>query len=218
MDTDWLALVSLYTLGFSTLFPLINPLGTALIINPFFSGSSKAERASHSLTIALFATLMGMASLLLGSWCLKFMGISIFTTQIGGGLVIASMGYKMLNAESSTEDTGTNNKSLKDSLFYPITFPLLVGPGGISALIALSAHAHTGKLSETLIRLSVLSAALLTTIILAYFCIRYAELINRRVGAKGSQVLNRLMAFLVFCIGLQMALTGLSNTYPQLFK
>jgi multiple antibiotic resistance protein len=44
MSTDLSDLLPTFLLGFSSLFPLINPIGTAFIIQPYFSNLDDAAR------------------------------------------------------------------------------------------------------------------------------------------------------------------------------
>ena len=89
--------LSLFLLGISSLLPLINPLGTAIIIDPYFKGVNLHDRKSYSLKISFYCLILGMGALFLGSWCLKFMGVSVQATQIAGGLVIGKMGLSLLD-------------------------------------------------------------------------------------------------------------------------
>jgi len=215
---NWLNQISLFVLGFSSLFPLINPIGTALIVNPWFKGLLPAERRRTSLAIALYSFGLGLAALFGGSWVLKFMGISVASTQMAGGLIIGRMGLALLNAGPKDDEDRDGRRSLGDSLFYPLAFPLTLGPGGVSVLITLSAHAHVPDPAETFMRMAVLSISLLGTLIITWFCFVYSEVVIRRIGSSGSLVMNRLMAFIVFCIGIQMFVAGLQNSFPRLFS
>ena len=210
-------LVSLFALGFTSLFPLINPVGTAIIIDPYFSGLSLSQRRSNSLQIVLYCFFLGAGTLVAGSWCLKFMGVSVTTTQLAGGLLIAHMGLSLLNSEPEPKSSDSNSPAqLSSSLFYPISFPLTLGPGGISTLITLSAHAHGQSPEETVMHTLVLAASLFAVCVITFFCYSYSGLIIKKIGTSGSLIVNRLSAFLVFCIGVQMAISGLKNIFPQL--
>lgn len=215
---DILSQLSLFTLGVSSLLPLVNPVGTALIINPYFAGFPLSQRKSFALTIVISCLGLGIATLFLGSYALKFMGISIPTTQLAGGLIIAHMGLLMLSSKGETAKEPPNSDTVRSSLFYPMAFPLTLGPGGISTLITLSAHAHAEDTAQTLLQMGTLSLSLLAVLIFTYFCFAYSDGVIRRIGKSGSMVLNRLMAFLVFCIGIQMVISGLGHSFPQLFR
>jgi multiple antibiotic resistance protein len=216
---SWLGHLSLFLLGFSSLFPLINPVGTALIVNPYFANSTLAERKTLARTIVLYCFGLGMATLFLGGWALALMGISIPTTQMAGGIIIAKMGLDLLT-EQAKADNAAVSVNVKNSLFYPVAFPLTLGPGGISALVTLGAHAHVGDglNGATLFHLGLLGLSLVATLILTYFCFVYSQTVIRRIGQSGSLILNRLMAFLVFCVGIQMLVVGLGHSFPKLFS
>jgi len=216
---DWLEYISLFTLGFSSLFPMINPVGTALIINPQLSRTSLGVRRTNSRQIVLICFAMGIATLLVGSWFLKFMGISITTTQMAGGILIARMGMVFLSSEGDGDsDSKDSSKSdIGETLFYPMAFPLTLGPGGIATLITLSAHSHTADMTESLIGLGVIALSLAAVLVITYFCFSYTHVLIERIGKSGSRALNRLMAFVIFCIGIQMFVLGLTRTFPDLF-
>jgi multiple antibiotic resistance protein len=208
--------VTLFLLGFSSLIPLVNPIGTALIVNPVFAPFGIQERKALSRDVVFACFGLGIATLFAGSWCLKFMGVSIATTQMGGGIIIARFGLSMLSSQKQ-ESSSLISGDVRSGLFYPIAFPITVGPGVIAVLITLSAHAHKGDFTEILIRLSTVGASLLVVLTVTYFCLVYSGKVIARIGETGSLVLNRLMAFLVFCIGIQMVVTGLGRSFPHLF-
>lgn len=214
---DWLEYISLFTLGFSSLFPMINPVGTALIINPELSRTTLDVRRANSRQIVLICMAMGIATLLVGSWFLKFMGISITTTQMAGGILIARMGMMFLSSDGDTDSKDSNKSDVGETLFYPIAFPLTLGPGGIATLITLSAHTHSAEMTETLLGLAVIALSLAAVLVITYFCFSYTHVLIERIGKSGSRALNRLMAFVIFCIGIQMFVVGLTRTFPNLF-
>jgi multiple antibiotic resistance protein len=197
-----------FLLGFSSLFPLINPIGTAFIIQPYFANLDDATRRRHVTRIVLICFLMGLVALHVGSYVLKFMGVSIPATQTAGGIVIAALGFKLLNSAASNDSDLAATTSIDNSIFYPLSFPLTLGPGGISTLIALSAHVHRAEDNMFSPAMIALTVSLIVVLVIAYFCFVNASKLVRKLGANGSEVLNRLMSFLVFCIGIQMAFTG----------
>ena len=211
MELEWPQQLSLFALGFSSLFPLINPIGTALIIEPYFQGIPRAERKAHAFKIVLNCLLLGLFCLHAGSQILQFMGVTIPAMQLAGGLIIAKIGLGFLDAKEDMKQDDNVAGTITDSLFYPLAFPLTLGPGGISTLIMLSAHAHTTKITQISMSMITLSLSLLAVLVITYFCFAYSHDLVKKIGPNGSRVLNRLLAFLVFCIGIQMAFTGLMH-------
>jgi multiple antibiotic resistance protein len=213
---DWFTHLSLLLLGISSVLPLINPVGTAIIMDPYFSGQTTRQRQANAAKIVIYCFALGIGTLLLGSWCLRFMGISVSSTQLAGGVLISRMGIGLLSKDPDKADAQGAGRDISKSLFYPLAFPLTVGPGCVSVLITLSAHAHGADLSETLWRMLVLSFSYLIACALTFCCLAYSHFVTSRIGESGSMILNRLSAYLLFCIGVQMAVNGLRNTFPQL--
>jgi multiple antibiotic resistance protein len=209
LGTQLSQLFPTFLLGFSSLFPLINPIGTAFIIQPYFSNLDDASRKQYALRVVFICFVMGLVALHVGSYVLKFMGVSIPATQTAGGIVIAVLGFNLLNSAATTSTDVVSATKLEDSVFYPLSFPLTLGPGGISTLIALSAHVHRASDNVLSPAMTALTASLFVVLVIAYFCFVNASKLVRKLGANGSQVVNRMMSFLVFCIGIQMAFTGI---------
>ncbi len=208
MSTVLSDLLPTFLLGFSSLFPLINPIGTAFIIQPYFSDLDDAARRRYVLRIVLICFVMGLVALHLGSFVLKLMGVSIPATQTAGGIVIAILGFNLLNSTAASSTDVVGGSKIEDSIFYPISFPLTLGPGGISTLIALSAHVHSQTDNWFSPKMTAITLSLIIVLVIAYFCFFNASKLVQRLGANGSQVVNRMMSFLVFCIGIQMTFTG----------
>jgi multiple antibiotic resistance protein len=51
---------------------------------------------------------------------------------------------------------------------------------------------------------------------LIYVCYASTPKILGKLGPRGAQIVNRLSAFLVFCVGLQIAATGLKLLFKNM--
>jgi len=93
------AIVSAFLLTFAGLFPIVNPLEAA----PFFLGLTAGLPASDRHGLARKVAVNGFALLLgsmaLGPWMLEVFGIQLPVVRIAGGLVVAALGWKLLNQE-----------------------------------------------------------------------------------------------------------------------
>ncbi len=93
--------------------------------------------------------------------------------------------------------------------FYPLTFPLTVGPGSISVAITLGAN----TLHRHLPLWAFIGALLIATALIAvsvYFCYRFAYKLPSLLGENGTRIFLRLSAFILLCIGLQILWNGVS--------
>lgn len=212
-----LPFLHLVFVGFVSLFPPVNPPGTALMINPLLKGLTDAQRKNASLKIATYAFLICTFTIFVGSWIFKFFGISLPVVQLAGGILICKMAWSLLSFDDSgkgaqeTAEPEDASKNVEDILFYPLSFPMTTGAGTIAVLLTLSAHGHDNDLALYLTHFAALVAAIILMCLLIYFCYSFTPALIKNLGPRGSQVLNRLSAFLVFCVGIQIASDGLTQ-------
>jgi multiple antibiotic resistance protein len=87
--------------------------------------------------------------------------------------------------------------------------PLTVGPGSISVAITLGSQRPPAPDFAHLALLAGAAAlGLLAIAITIFLCYRFAERITRGLGARGTGVMVRLSAFILFCIGIQIVWNG----------
>ena len=204
-----------FLLAFTAFFSIVNPLSSAFIFFGATQGLRPAVRVQVSRWIAIYAFSIVTASLYVGAYVLGFFGISMPVLRVAGGIVIAMSGWRMLSGPDATEQRRNETESaLPDSVtpsrlaFYPLTMPLTTGPGTISVAISIGANRPNGLGSALLAFFveTVLAATLLS--LLVYVLYRHSERIARAIGPTGTAIVVRLSAFLLFCIGIQVAWSG----------
>ena len=99
----------------ATLFPIVNPLGSAAIfVNMVGPVAPKTQRLL-SQKIGVYSFFLLICSLLWGVHVLSFFGISIYAVQIGGGLVVAATGWSLLNQDNGSSEGRVSNRGRPDS-------------------------------------------------------------------------------------------------------
>ena len=209
------AVVSAFLLTFAGLFPIVNPLESA----PFFLGLTAGLPAGERRILARKAATNGFALLLgsmaLGPWLLELFGIELPVVRIAGGLVVTALGWKLLNAEEVSEHavgagSSTGAPGRKVGSFYPLTKPMTVGPGSMSVAITIGSRKPAGfpQLSQLAEHAIGALGGLLAIGLSIYLAYRFAENIARLLGATGLEVLVRLSAFILMCIGIEIIWNG----------
>ncbi|HEY4111366.1 MarC family protein [Puia sp.] len=201
-------------IGFLSLFPAVNPVGSAFIIDPLLGDLSYPDRKRAAKKVALYCFVICLVSALIGSWIMRLFGISIPIVQLAGGVLICRMGWQLLNTdqvkgEKETAQPERRSGDIDNLLFYPISFPMSTGAGTISVILTLAAHEEETDLLGHFINLGALFIAILLICLLIYICYANTARLIRRLGPRGEQIVNRLSAFLVFCIGMQIAYAGI---------
>jgi multiple antibiotic resistance protein len=212
-----LPFLHLIFVGFLALFPAVNPVGSAFIVDPLLSGLNLQERKAAAKKVAFYCILICTTTILIGSWILKLFGISIPIVQVAGGIMICRMGWQLLTSDDSIKGNQETAQPVRKAgdmdnlLFYPIAFPMTTGAGTISVLLTLSAHEEDNDLAVHFINLGGLFIAILLVCALVYICYANTPRLIKRLGPRGEQIVNRLSAFLVFCIGMQIASAGIRS-------
>ena len=221
MSTNLHSFIHLLFIGIIALFPVINPIGSAFIVSPYFNALSKQQKKTAVKKITLYAFLICTVSLFVGEWILRLFGLSIPVIQIAGGIMICKMGWEFLSSDKKIENEGERQtpeedlrgyKSLMNKLFYPITFPATTGAGTISVLFTLSAHSSNDKsFSNYIINSSAILLAIIFMCILIYIFYLNTKTLIHYMGSQGENIINRISSFLIFCVGLQIAVTGITS-------
>lgn len=216
-------------LAFSTLLPIINPLGSALVFLSLVGEAPASVYRTLARRIAVNNIIFLAIFEVIGSAILKFFGISLPIIQVSGGLVITALGWGMLNqpdaqasAQSKQDEADAcldNRRSeLIKKSFYPFTFPVTSGPGTLVVTLTLSAHASQAVLLDNVLSHVGVFLAIVGLSVAVYFCYAYAPRITRAIAPSTVHGILRVMAFIVLSIGVQIAWNGFSTLYTQLPK
>jgi multiple antibiotic resistance protein len=213
--------VDTFLLMLAALFPVINPPGSALVFLSLTKRASTKARRSLARRVATNAFFVMALSLLVGSVVLRFYGISVPILRVAGGLIVAMSGWKLLNegSDKSAEEIAADGKETDyvNQAFYPFTLPLTTGPGTIAIMISLGlSRSRYNDFSENM---SFFIGALLATMVMSvaiYVCFAYSDRVQKLLGRGGTDIAVRLSAFILFCIGVQILWTGVSDLLADL--
>jgi multiple antibiotic resistance protein len=200
-----------------TLLPIINPVANASIFAAM-TGGNEALARRMSKQVATNCWFLLLAALLVGAYVLDVFGISLPIVRVAGGLVVAVNGWRLLNdrghdairttvAERSAE---LSDDEVAQRSFYPISFPLTVGPGTLAAAIALGTKSSPSAVEVLSSVISALLGATLTAAVI-YVAYVFAGPLLRRLGNLGMIVLMRLAAFILLCVGVEILWSGIAE-------
>ncbi|WP_424812252.1 MarC family protein [Roseococcus sp. YIM B11640] len=207
-------LLSDFLFAFTTIFALVNPPGIALIFHARTGNLSEPERAKLARSVAFYSYCILLGSLWFGAVVLGFFGISVPALRIGGGLVVALSGYQMLTRDGP-EEAAQSAEALGRAAFFPLTLPLTIGPGSIAAAIAIGADTRGSwaRVLQSAVSSAIVAFAMAATIYLFY---KNSAALVRVLGPEGTAIATRLTAFLLFCLGIQIMLTGVLGAVQPL--
>lgn len=204
------------------LLPIINPLGGAALFASITGGSERLARPM-ARQVAINVWIILMTAMLVGSYVLELFGISLPIVRVGGGLLVAATGWRMLNDAGgdavrdavANETAELSAQEIAKRSFFPMSFPLTSGPGSIATAIALGTrfpHSPTYYILGVIV--AAIGAALTAAIV--FLCYRYAVRLQKKMGEIGVIVVARLSAFILLCIGIEMVWAGWVDLYRAL--
>lgn len=200
-----------------TLLPILNPFGNAPVFASLSGNIGRDAEARLARQVALNCFFMLLAAMFIGSHVLMFFGISLPIVRIGGGILVAVTGWRLLNDKgqddirtqvATTKAEAWSDEEFKVRSFYPISFPLTVGPGSIAASITLGANAPT-RFPDLMISIGSAALGAALTALVIFLCYRYANRMVGLLGRLGTMVVLRLSAFILLCIGIEIFWHGL---------
>jgi multiple antibiotic resistance protein len=217
-------------IAFSVLLPLINPLGSALVFVGLVGDAPSSVYHSLARRIAINNIIFLVIIELLGATILRFFGISLPIVQLSGGIVIAAMGWSVLNerdaranSRNKQEETELNDEEdlkahLNEKAFYPFTFPVTSGPGTLVALLTLTARISNRNIASDILSHIGVFLAIVVLSVLVYIAYAYAPKLTKAISPSTAHGILRVTAFILLCIGVQIAWNGLSVLITEIIK
>ena len=202
---DW----RFFVLAFTSLLAIVNPLNAAplfvVMTAPYEPGR---RRATLRRAIATGIVVL-VAFAALGTYILRFFGITTNAFQIAGGIIFFGIGWDMLQARRSrgkaTQEEELEGAAREDVGIIPLGLPSLAGPGSITTVIALMEQ--TG---ESLLRSSLVYGAIVAVMLVSWATLAMAPVLLRRLGQTGLNVFTRIMGLLVMVVGAQFVINGVT--------
>jgi multiple antibiotic resistance protein len=205
----------------AALLPIVNPVGSAPIFLSMSADLPAESRRLLSQQVGINAFVLLSAAMLIGSHVLWFFGISIPIVRVGGGMLVVASGWRMLNSDA---DRSAERPPVADAwereaarrAFYPLTFPLTVGPGSLSIAVTLGTRPSSGTGSILDLVTNLIAAAIVSaSVFLSY---RFASRLIAFLGETGTTVFERLSSFILLCIGVSILWSGILGLVQPLLR
>ncbi|MCP4818804.1 MAG: MarC family protein [Shimia sp.] len=202
---------------FGALFAVMNPFINLPVFLSLTHDFDQSEQRKAAFQIIAF-TAIGCAIVAVGgSQILTFFDVSIDAFRVAGGMVLVSIGFNMLNGRNSTAHHRTERekeisaKVVADSIaFYPMTFPMLIGPGTITTLIL---AAQRVEHPQDWVTYAGCIGVVLALMAIVFF---FASSIGRHLSLTARTIMTRLMGMILIAIAVGMMAEGVKVLLPGL--
>ncbi|BCS96148.1 UPF0056 inner membrane protein [Desulfoluna limicola] len=183
-------------------FVIIDPLGAAVIFYALTDGKGRTYRVNMALKSIAVSTCIILAFGFFGESILTRLGISIEALRVAGGLLLFYTAFHMITG-AETKTDGESLQGLTDISVYPMSIPLLSGPGCLTLTILLFSGA-----SGTAEVVSVMGSVLIINgITLAAFL--FSDAIMKCIGSTGDDIIKRLFGVILAALAIQFIADGI---------
>ncbi len=196
--------IAAYLNAITGLFVIIDPIGAALIFHSLVPESEKRHRKVMAFKSVTISVVLLMVFGNYGEPLLHQLGISIEALRISGGLLLFYTAFNMITKDEEYE---TVDKT-RDISVFPMSIPLLAGPGSLTLSILLFSNATTWQ-SELSVAAAILSVSAITLgLMLA------AKYLKKIIGRTGDEILQRFLGVLLAALSIQFIYDGIINLVP----
>lgn len=119
------------------------------------------------------------------------------------------MGLKAKSHHGSKNEQG-QMKDLSGLAFYPITFPMVVGPGTIATIIIYTGHVK--NITDTFTLGGIIFSVLLMLFLVLYFASYFGKILTDTTRV----IMTRLMGMILLAIAVEMIVAGSKVLLPGL--
>ena len=193
--------------AFMAFFAIMNPISNLPAYMALVADASQKISRKIAFRSLLIAFVIITVVIFSGDFIFKVFGITIVSFRIAGGILVAVIGYHMINGNHSPSYKGMEQQAVNSDpmsiAISPLAMPLFAGPGTITTALSLA----NGGLRNQLI--TVVAFALLCVI--TYLLLRSAKQIAGFLGENLMKIITKMMGLLLFSIGIQMIIVSVQT-------
>ena len=193
--------------AFMAFFAIMNPISNLPAYMALVADDSQNISRKIAFRSLLIAFVIVTVFIFSGDFIFKVFGITIVSFRIAGGILVAVIGYHMINGNHSPSYKGMEQQAVNSDpmsiAISPLAMPLFAGPGTITTALSLA----NGGLQNQLI--TIVAFAFLCVI--TYLLLRSAKQIAEFLGENLMKIITKLMGLLLFSIGIQMIITSVQS-------
>ncbi|RSI65354.1 hypothetical protein D8862_04860 [Streptococcus oralis] len=197
--------------AFMAFFAIMNPISNLPAYMALVADDSQKISRKIAFRSLLIAFVIVTVFIFSGDFIFKVFGITIVSFRIAGGILVAVIGYHMINGNHSPSYKGMEQQAVNSDpmsiAISPLAMPLFAGPGTITTALSLA----NGGLQNQLI--TVVAFALLCVI--TYLLLRSAKQIAGFLGENLMKIITKMMGLLLFSIGIQMIIVSVQTLLKQ---
>ena len=170
-------------------FAIMNPISNLPAYMALVADDSQKISRKIAFRSLLIAFVIITVFIFSGDFIFKVFGITIVSFRIAGGILVAVIGYHMINGNHSPSYKGMEQQAVNSD---PMSIALSLANGGLQNQL-----------------ITVVAFALLCVI--TYLLLRSAKQIAGFLGENLMKIITKMMGLLLFSIGIQMIIVSVQT-------
>lgn len=193
--------IDIFLHALTSYFVIIDPIGAALIFNSLTSTGSNKYALNMAVRTVVISILIVLVFGLFGESFLTSLGISIEALRVSGGLLLFYTAFNMVT--KSTSGGKLESNGITDISVYPMSIPMIAGPGCLTLTILLFSEASGTS------DLIAVSGAVLLIYLTTFVCFLLSRKIKEIIGTTGDDIIRRLFGVILAALAVQFIADGI---------
>ena len=189
----------------------IDPLSLIPLFVVITSNIDSKQTLKLSLMVFLITSSVVTFFLLFGNVFLAFMGISINSFQIVGGIFLLFISYEMvfekrMKRKKNSSDEILDDKNLNNIAVFPISIPLIVGPSALTLSVLISKNFNYTTLDFYTQFLPMILILMLTSIMII-FSTYLLKVLNETI----IKILQKIFGIILGALSVEFIINGIKG-------
>ena len=195
------------------MFVAIDPISLVPIFAGLTSGLSQHQVKSIYIRASIVSLIVLSIFWLFGNAILDAMNISMDSFRIIGGLFLIVIAFQMVfdqrqTRRQSTADTAIDDETIKSIAIFPLSIPLIAGPGAMATSLLISKEIYTSVLDGFISYLPILIAVLFAAI-----AMWLSAKLSSKLGPTVITVVQKIFGLLLGALAIEFVIDGVINSF-----
>ena len=195
------------------LFVAVDPIALVPIFASLTQGLSKDVIKKIYTQASIIAFIIISLFWLFGAVILEVMGISMSSFKIIGGLFLIAIAFQMVfeqrnDRKQNTAETALEDDSIQSVAIFPLSIPLIAGPGALTAALLMAED----RIAEPLpFLINFLPIAIV--ILFSFVAMWLSSQLSRKIGPTIITVVEKIFGILLGALAIEFVVAGINESF-----
>ncbi len=195
------------------LFVAVDPIALVPIFASLTRGLSQKVIKKNLYSGINYCFHNSLAFWLFGSAILEIMGISMSSFKIIGGLFLIAIAFQMVfeqrnDRKQNTADTALEDDSIQSVAIFPLSIPLIAGPGALTAALLMAED----RISEPL-PFVINFLPIVIVIFSTFIAMWLSSQLSRKLGPTIITVVEKIFGILLGALAIEFVVVGINESF-----